>query len=77
MNQSIKLSLISSEHQSSVPFNYLYLEFSKDVLLSPEESLDVINGRHPEKTFVLNTIQNTRASKIYLHKPVSRYEVKK
>lgn len=76
MKQTIKLSLISSEHQTGVPFNYLYLEFSKDVLLTPEESLDVVNGRHPQKTFILNTIQNTQASKVYLHKPISRYERK-
>jgi hypothetical protein len=74
MNSQPRKTLVPVHFISNVPFNYMIVKFQ--VKASSEEKLDVVNGRHIERTFQNINIQNTSSRKQYFYKPISRYGVK-
>lgn len=69
-----KKTFISQVDIPFVPFNYMIGKY--DIFLSENQKLDIVNGRHIERTFVSNRIQNPTVRKQYFNKLVSRYETK-
>lgn len=57
----------------SVPFNYNTVKYR--IKNTDELKLDIVNGRHTERTYINSRIQNQTAKKAYFYKSISRYEV--
>lgn len=74
MEKEIQKTFISSDTRKHVPFNYVSSKFI--VTDSKERLLDIVNGRHQERTYINRNIKNPFASKKYFYKTVSRYEAK-
>ncbi|WP_214226680.1 hypothetical protein [Pedobacter sp. B4-66] len=56
-----------------VPFNYMCVKYLiKNI---GDLKLDIVNGRHKERTYINLRIQNPTAKKAYFYKSISRYEV--
>lgn len=72
MEQSTRRTLIHDRDATHVPFNYMIAKFPISV---GDKKIDVVKGRHLERTFFNATIQNKMASKAFFYKTISRYEV--
>lgn len=74
MQQIIKKLLINDRDATHVPFNYMIAKFPVPVI--GQDEIDVVNGRHTERTFFNSIIQNSRTRKQLFCKPITRYEAK-
>lgn len=67
-----RLLFIADRRAAYLPLNYMLAPFP---LTLGAGKLDIINGRHSERTFMLKSTQNSRAKKSYFYKSISRYEL--